>query len=106
MEPKAQSKLLPIRSFDGDGGARRGIVMFKRVAVTISAVAFVMLAIALAPNLPAALATARATITNDDVKLKQPTVQQSCATLEVWFLDPTCRQKRVKSARTKHLATP
>ena len=60
--------------------------MFKRVAVTISAVAFVMLAIALAPNLPAALATARATITNDDVKLKQPTVQQSCATLEVWFL--------------------
>jgi len=80
--------------------------MFKRVAVTISAVAFVMLAIALAPNLPATLATARATITNDDVKLKQPTVQH-CATLEVWFLDPTCRQKRVKkSARTKHLATP
>jgi hypothetical protein len=60
--------------------------MFKRVAVTISAVAFVMLAIALAPNLPAALATARATITNDDVKLKQPTVQQSARLSRFGFL--------------------
>ena len=81
--------------------------MFKTVAVTMSAVAFVMLAIALGPNIPAALATARAMITNDDLKLNRPTVQQSCAVLEGWFLDTSCRHKRVKkSARTKHLATP
>ena len=78
--------------------------MYKRIAVTLTAVAFVMLAIAMGPNVPAALATARAMITNDD-KLNQPTVQQSCADLEVWFIDPTCRYKRVKkSARTKHPA--
>jgi hypothetical protein len=78
--------------------------MYKRVAVTLSAVAFVTLAIAMGPNVPAALATARAMITNDE-KLNQPTVQQSCADLEVWFIDPTCRYKRVKkSARTKHPA--
>jgi hypothetical protein len=79
--------------------------MYKRIAVTLTAVTFVMLAIAMGPNVPAALATARAMITNDDLKLNQPTVQQSCADLEVWFLDPTCRYKRVrKSARTKHQA--
>jgi hypothetical protein len=79
--------------------------MGKRVAVTISAVAFVILAIAMGPNVPAALATAHAMITNDDAKSSQPTVQQSCALLEVWFVDPTCRHKRVKkSARTKNPA--
>ena len=79
--------------------------MYKRIAVTLTAVAFVMLAIAMGPDVPAALATARAMITNDDLKLNQPTVQQSCADLEVWFIDPTCRYKRVrKSARTKHQA--
>jgi hypothetical protein len=46
--------------------------MFKTAAVTVSAVAFVMLAIALGPNVPAALATARAIITTTD-KLNQPT---------------------------------
>jgi hypothetical protein len=79
--------------------------MYKRIAVTLTAVAFVMLAIAMGPNVPAALATARAMITNDDLKSNQPTVQQSCANLEVWIIDPTCRYKRVrKSARTKHPA--
>ncbi len=79
--------------------------MYKRLAVTLTAVAFVMLAIAMGPNVPAALATARAMITNDDLRSNQPTVQQSCADLEVWFIDPTCRFKRVKkSARTKHSA--
>ena len=79
--------------------------MYKRIAVTLTAVAFVMLAIAMGPNVPAALATARAMITNDDLKSNQPTVQQSCADLEVWFIDPTCRYKRVKkSVRTKHSA--
>jgi hypothetical protein len=47
--------------------------MFKTVAVTISAAAFVTLTIALGPNVPDALATARAMIvTNDDVKLSSP----------------------------------
>jgi hypothetical protein len=75
----------------------REMVMIKKLAVTISALAFVMLAIALAPNVPTALATARTTATKDDAK------QQSCAAFEVWFLDPTCRQVHVKkAARTKH----
>ena len=80
--------------------------MFKSAAVTISAAAFVLLIVALGPNVPAALATARAMITNnDDVKLKEPTAKPSCAVLEVWFMDPTCRHKRIKkSARTKHRA--
>ena len=43
--------------------------MIKKLAVTISAVAFLMLAIALAPNVPAALATARTTASKDDAKL-------------------------------------
>jgi hypothetical protein len=82
-----------------------GRSLFKRVVVTASAVAFVMLAIALGPNVPDALATARAMITNDDVKLNQPTVQQSCAAFEVWFLDPNCGRGRVKkAARAKHPA--
>ena len=67
------------------------MVMFKTAAVTISAAAFVTLAIALGPNVPDALATARAMIVaNDDVKLDEPIAEQSCAAFEVWFLDPTC----------------
>lgn len=77
--------------------------MFKKIAVIISAVAFVMLAIALAPAVPTALATARSTGTTDHGV--QLLAQQSCAAFEVWFLDPTCRQTHVKRvARTKHLA--
>jgi hypothetical protein len=79
--------------------------MFKNVVVTVSAVAFVMLAIALGPNVPAALATAHAIINNNDIQLNRPAVQSSCTVLEVWFFDPSCRYKRVKkSARTKHPA--
>ena len=55
--------------------------MIKKLAVTISAVSFVMLAIALAPNVPAALATARLTTTQDDAKSNQP-LAESCATFE------------------------
>jgi hypothetical protein len=79
------------------------MVMLKKVALVISAVAFVMLAIALAPNVPTALATARTTTTGDDAKLNQPLAQQSCAAFEVWFLDPSCRQQAhvKKAARTK-----
>jgi hypothetical protein len=79
--------------------------MFKKIAVTISATAFVMLAIALAPHLPTALATARHGI--DDAKLNEPVAEQSCASFEVWFLDPACSQiQHMKNAaRAKqHLA--
>ena len=77
--------------------------MFKKIAVTISAVAFVMVAVSLAPGVPEVLATVRTTVANDDTKLNQPLAQQSCAAFETWFLDPTCRQTHVKKvARTKH----
>ena len=80
--------------------------MLKTIVVTISAVAFVMLAIALAPGVPTVLATVGATAANGDAKLDQRLAQQSCAAFENWFLDPTCRQTHVKKvARTKrHLA--
>ena len=79
--------------------------MFKQFAVTILAVAFIMLAIALAPGVPTVLATVRTTL-NDDAKLNRPVAEQPCAAFEVWFIDPTCRQPHVKNAmRTKqHLA--
>jgi hypothetical protein len=70
--------------------------MFRRVAVTLSALAFVMLAVALAPGVPTVLATVRATATNEDAKLDQPFAQQSCAAFETWFLDPSCRQPHAK----------
>jgi hypothetical protein len=79
--------------------------MFKQIAVTISAVAFVMLAVALAPGVPTVLATVSATTTDDDTRLNQPLAQQSCKAFETWFLDPSCRQPNAKKiARTrKHL---
>jgi hypothetical protein len=75
--------------------------MFKQIAITISAAAFVMLAIALAPAVPTALATARTRAY--DAKLNQPLVDQSCASFEVWFLDAACSQmqRAKKAARTK-----
>ena len=75
-------------------------MVFKKIAVTASAAAFVMLAIALAPNVPTALATARATITRDDAK--HPVAEPPCAGFEAWFLDPNCRQPHAKKVvRTK-----
>jgi hypothetical protein len=56
--------------------------MFKKIAVTVSAVAFVMLAVALAPGVPTVLATVGATTTNDDTKLNEPLAQQSCAAFQ------------------------
>ena len=75
--------------------------MFKKIAVTISGAAFFMLAIALAPHVPTALATARHSI--DDAKLNEPVAVQSCASFEVWFLDSSCSQTQhvKKAARTK-----
>jgi hypothetical protein len=77
--------------------------MFKKIAATISAVGFVMLAVALAPGVPTVLATVGATTANnDDTKLNRPLAQQSCAAFQTWFLDPTCRQPHAKKiARTK-----
>jgi hypothetical protein len=68
--------------------ARTGIVLFKEVAITISARSLVMLAVALAPNVPTALAT----IGKDDATMGPPVAEQSCASFEVWFLDPACGQ--------------
>ena len=77
--------------------------MFKRIAITISAVALVMLAIALAPAVPTALATARTTTTIEDATLNQPLADQPCAAFEAWFLDPACGKAHTKkAARTKH----
>ncbi len=77
--------------------------MFTKIAVTTWAVAFVMLAIALAPGVPTVLATVRTTGANDDARLDQPLAQQSCGAFENWFLDPSCRQMHVKKvARAKH----
>jgi hypothetical protein len=57
--------------------------MFKRIAMTISAAALAMLAIALAPAVPTALATAHRTTTiKDDATLKQPLANQPCAAFE------------------------
>ena len=76
--------------------------MFKKIAVTISAVAFVMVAIALAPGVPTVLATVRTAAADDAAKLNQPLAEQSCAAFESWFLHPTCRQTHAKkAARTK-----
>jgi len=66
--------------------------MFKRIAITVSAATLVMLAIALAPAVPTALATAR-----------KPLADQPCAAFEAWFLDPACSKPRAKkAARAKH----
>jgi hypothetical protein len=45
----------------------------------------------------------RLTITKDDAKLNQPLADQSCASFEVWFLNPACSpmQHAKKVARTK-----
>jgi hypothetical protein len=80
----------------------RRMVMLKNIALTISAAAFVMLAIALAPAVPTALATAHSTITNYDAKLNQQ-FAEPCAAFETWFLQPACSQMQPakKAARTK-----
>ena len=92
----------PVGLNDAGTGRRTGwLAMLKKIAVTISATAFVMLAIALAPHVPTALATARHGI--DDAKLNEPVAEQSCASFEVWFFDPACSQLHhaKKVARTK-----
>jgi hypothetical protein len=79
--------------------------MFKKIAATISVTAFVMLCIALAPHVSTALATAGHGY--DDAKLNEPVAEQSCASFEVWFLDPTCNQQQhaKKVGRLAHKAS-
>jgi hypothetical protein len=75
--------------------------MVKKIAATVSATAFVLLAIALAPHVPTALATASH---GTDANANGPAMAaQSCASFEVWFLDPDCGQlqRAKKIARTK-----
>jgi hypothetical protein len=77
--------------------------MLKTIAAIIGAAAFVMVAIALAPNVPTALATAPSVAENDGANLNQPATRQSCAVFEVWFLNPACSKIHVKkAARAKH----
>jgi hypothetical protein len=78
--------------------------VFKKVALTVWAVAFIMLAIALAPNVPTALATVRATIS--DAKSSPSASEHPCAAFEVWFLNAGCRPGHVaKASRTKQHLT-
>ena len=73
--------------------------MFKKVALTVSAVAFIMLAIALAPNVPTALATVRATIS--DAKSSPSASEHPCAAFEVWFLMPVAGQAMSRKLRER-----
>ena len=67
----------------------------------ISAVALIVLAIALAPTVGKAFAHSRTN--NGEPALNQAVAEQSCAAFEAWFLDPACSQGQVKkAARTKH----
>ena len=86
--------------------ARWGLVMFKRVAVTISALAFVTVGLALGPGVPNVLARVGTAATHNDANLRQSLAQQSCAAFEAWFLDRACRQPHTKKiARIKkHVA--
>jgi hypothetical protein len=79
--------------------------MLKKIAATAAVTAFVMLCIALAPHVPTALATAGHSA--DDIKLSEPAADQSCASFEVWFLDPTCSQQQhaKKVGRLAHKAS-
>jgi hypothetical protein len=105
MEPRVQFKLKEVGKFVG-ARCVGWVVMFKKIAVTVSAVALLMLAVALAPGVPTVLARVGATTAINDAKLNEPLAQQSCEAFENWFLDPSCRQPHVKkAARTKkHLA--
>jgi hypothetical protein len=80
--------------------------MLKKIAITLSATGLVMVAIALAPAVPAALATAPTTATAEGGKSdRTPVVQQSCADFETWFLDQGCSGAHGKKIHSKrHLA--
>ena len=66
--------------------------MLKKIVVAISALAFVMLAVAMGPGVPTILAAVGTTTASADTKLSHLDDTRSCASFEVWFLDPACRQ--------------
>jgi hypothetical protein len=88
-----------------DSLGARARIMLKKIAATISVTAFMLLCIALAPHVPTALATAGHDI--DDTNLSETVATQSCASFEVWFLDPTCSRLRhaKKVGRLGHKAS-
>jgi len=78
---------------------------FANAIRMISAVALVVLAIAVTPTVATALAHSRPTI-NDAVNSNQSPADESCAAFEAWFLDPACSNVHVKkAARTKRHLT-
>jgi hypothetical protein len=70
--------------------------MLKTFVAIICVATLVMLAIALAPNVPTALATAPSPAVHDAAKLNQP--EDSCAAFEVWFLNRACSKAHIKKA--------
>ena len=76
---------------------------FANAFRTVLALAFVGLAIALAPTVGKAFAHSHATTA--ETTQNQPVFEQSCLAFEARFLDPACSQVHVKkAARTKHRA--
>ena len=71
---------------------------------TISAIALVVFAIAVAPTVGEAFAHSRTTI-DEPAKLDLPLADQSCAAFDAWFLDPTCRQTHVKKVANEASAS-
>jgi hypothetical protein len=72
--------------------------MVKKIAMTLVAAGLVMVAIALAPAVPTALAVA--TPTQERASLL---ADPSCAAFETWFLDPGCsRSHSRKASRATH----
>ena len=84
MEPRVQFKLKEVGKFVG-ARCVGWVVMFKKIAVTVSAVSLLMLAVALAPGVPTVLARVGATTAINDAKLNEPLAQQSCEAFENWF---------------------
>ncbi len=74
---------------------------FANAFRTVTAVAFIGLAIALAPTVGKAFAHSRAA--GSETTQKQPAVEPSCSAFEARFLDRACGQTHVKkAARAKH----
>jgi hypothetical protein len=77
----------------------RRVIMFKKIAVRVSAVAFVLLAIALAPGVPTVLATVRTSAADDDAKLIQPLGNNLAQLSRVGFLIPLADKRTPRKLR-------
>ena len=77
--------------------------MFKKIAGDGFGNGVHCVAIAMAANVPTALAPVHATITSD-AKMSGSAAEHLSAAFEVWFLDAACRPGHVgKASRPKHL---